>query len=218
MKIWRNILCEISVQNTNNITRNQVVSAAATELEHRRRGWTTEEDKKMKIFNLPKVNKAFSNSWDFFKKCYGTDEWTSGMDYSLCYCLSKFNCELRNEEWNNENCKDCRLAFRCHWRTSSCNHREILITHHTSDQIDQTKQTNFDPKTVGVGGSDVSETVEKSNFLSLRMFICLNLKIYRLWPSACWAQICLKVSGHMTRGTWLKELVKCQCTMAQARN
>ena len=62
---------------------------------------------------------------------------------------------------------------------------KYFITHQTSDQIDQTKQTNFDPKTIGVGGSDVSETVEKSNFLSLRMFICLNLKIYRLWPSAC---------------------------------
>ena len=39
---------------------------------------------------------------DFFKNCYGTD-------YSLCYCLSKFNCELRNESWN-ESCKGCRLV------------------------------------------------------------------------------------------------------------
>ena len=36
------------------------VSAAAEKLEHRRRGWTTEEDKKIKIFNLPKVKKRTS--------------------------------------------------------------------------------------------------------------------------------------------------------------
>lgn len=87
------------------------MSAAAEKLEQTRRGWTTEEDKKIKIFNLPKVNKAFDNNFDFFKNCYGTDEWTSGMEYSLCYCLSKFNCELRNESWNNESCKDCRFVF-----------------------------------------------------------------------------------------------------------
>ena len=80
----------------------QEVLDAAEKLEHRSRGWTSEEDKRMKIFNLPKVNKAFYNNFDFFKNCYGTD-------YSLCYCLSKFNCELRNESWN-ESCKGCRLV------------------------------------------------------------------------------------------------------------
>ena len=46
----------------------QVVAAAATELEHRRRGWTTEEDKKLKIFF--NVRKDFFNHFGHFEHLY----------------------------------------------------------------------------------------------------------------------------------------------------
>ena len=87
------------VLKTNHVNQNfqQVVSAAAEKLEQRRRGWTTEEDKKMKIFNLPKVNKAFFNSSSYFESSYD-------MDFSLCYVIS--SCDLFEES-----CTGCRLIL-----------------------------------------------------------------------------------------------------------
>ena len=79
----------------------QEVSAAAEKLEQRRRGWTTEEDKKMKIFNLPKVNKAFYNSSSFFESSYGTN-------FMLCNVIS--SCDVFEEQ-----CKGCRLIFKIYF-------------------------------------------------------------------------------------------------------
>ena len=78
------------------------MSAAAEKLEHRRRGWTTEEDKKMKIFNLPKVNKAFWNSFESFEHSY---------DFGLlCYQIEDPYCGFDREM--DERCKDCRLVLK----------------------------------------------------------------------------------------------------------
>ena len=60
------------------------VSAAAEKLEHRRRGWTTEEDKKIKIFNLPKVKKAYFNRFESFERVYDNGfDWSIGCPYIL---------------------------------------------------------------------------------------------------------------------------------------
>ena len=75
------------------------MSAAAEKLEQRRRGWTTEEDKKMKIFNLPKVNKAFRNTSWFFENSYV-------MDFKLCLVISSCNY------MEDDQCKGCRLIFQ----------------------------------------------------------------------------------------------------------
>ena len=75
------------------------MSAAAEKLEQRRRGWTTEEDKKMKIFNLPKVNKAFRNTSWFFENSYV-------MDFKLCLVISSCNY------MEDDQCKGCRLILQ----------------------------------------------------------------------------------------------------------
>ena len=75
------------------------MSAAAEKLEQRRRGWTTEEDKKMKIFNLPKVNKAFRNTSWFFENSYV-------MDFKLCLVIS--SCNYMEDDL----CNGCRLILQ----------------------------------------------------------------------------------------------------------
>ena len=84
---------------TNHVTQTfqQAVSAAAEKLEQRRRGWTTEEDKKMKIFNLPKVKKAHFNSFESFELSYG-------IDYMMCYLIS--GCDSFEDS-----CTGCRLIL-----------------------------------------------------------------------------------------------------------
>lgn len=73
------------------------VLAAAEELEQRRRGWTTEEDKRMKIFNLPHVNRAFFNNFDLFNFSYS-------FDLSLCSQIKE--CDI----WEDDDCTGCRKS------------------------------------------------------------------------------------------------------------
>jgi len=97
----RALECQLHLDvDCSNLTYTSTVSpevlSAAEKVEHRRRGWTTEEDKKMKIFNLPKVNKAFWNSSSFFESSWG-------MDFSMCHVIS--GCDL----FEDRSCTGCRM-------------------------------------------------------------------------------------------------------------
>ena len=86
--------------------RQVEVSAAAEKLEQGRRGWTTEEDKKIKIFNLPKVKNAYFNSFESFERVYDNGfDWSIGCPYvlkiglSFCHQPLAYICHARPYIW-----------------------------------------------------------------------------------------------------------------------
>ena len=121
------------------VCESQEVLAAAEELEQRRRGWTTEEDKRMKIFNLPHVNRAFFNNFDLFNFSYS-------FDLSLCSQIKE--CDI----WEDDDCTGCRWSFSFPssyftWKSEG-DYQEIGADSHACPsgvQWDHSCQRNGDP-------------------------------------------------------------------------